>query len=55
LYQNGPLAANDPLLGWDGTYRGQEMNTGVYVYFIEIQMVDGSTAFLKGDVLLLRN
>ena len=55
LYQNGPLAANDPFLGWDGTYRGQEMNTGVYVYFIEVQMVDGSTELLKGDVLLLRN
>jgi gliding motility-associated-like protein len=55
LYQNGPIVPNDPTLGWDGNYNGQMMNTGVYVYFIEIQMVDGSTELLKGDVLLLRN
>ncbi|MCI5081293.1 MAG: gliding motility-associated C-terminal domain-containing protein, partial [Saprospiraceae bacterium] len=54
MYRQGPFAPNDPQYGWDGTHRGQEMNTGVYVYFAEIEMVDGRIEMVKGDVLLLR-
>ena len=54
LYQNGPFAPNDPQFGWDGTHRGQMMNTGVYVYYVELEMVDGRTEVIKGDVLLVK-
>lgn len=45
---------NDSEVGWDGTFRGQAMNTGVYVYFAEIEFVDGLTEVFRGDVLLMR-
>lgn len=40
--------------GWDGTFRDKEMAANVYVYFVEIQMENGDTKLLKGDVTLLR-
>ena len=44
---------NDPRFGWDGTHRGQKLNTGVFVYWTEIELTDGSTVILKGDVTLM--
>ena len=40
--------------GWDGTFRGQPMNSGVYVYMAEITFIDGQTELFKGDVMLVR-
>ena len=54
LYEGRDSAPNDPSLGWDGTYRGQAMNAGVYVYYLEVTFVDGRTEVFKGDVALLR-
>lgn len=46
--------ANDPSLGWDGTFRGQPMNSGVYTYFAEVEFEDGIIMLYKGDITLLR-
>jgi len=54
LYDVKTVAPNDPSVGWDGTYRGQAMNAGVYVYYLEVTLVDGRTEVFKGDVALLR-
>ncbi len=43
---------NDPIHGWDGSFRGEKMNTGVFVYWAEIEFIDGSTQLFKGDVTL---
>ena len=40
--------------GWDGRYRGELMNTGVFVYYGELVLIDGTTIKVKGDVLLVR-
>ncbi len=45
---------NYPAYGWDGTFGGQEMNTGVYIYYIKVRYLNGETAELKGDLTLLR-
>ena len=45
---------NDPTYGWNGLFRGREMNAGVYVYMAEIEMIDGSVVLFKGDVTLIR-
>ena len=39
--------------GWDGTFNGQEMQSGVYVYLIVVRKSTGLEQ-LSGDVLLLR-
>ncbi|MEN0003463.1 MAG: gliding motility-associated C-terminal domain-containing protein [Bacteroidota bacterium] len=45
---------NDPATSWDGTFRGQVVNGGVYVYMAEVELIDGEVVLLKGDVTVLR-
>jgi gliding motility-associated-like protein len=44
----------DQNIGWDGTYKGSEMNTGVYVFRLEGKTYDGQGYSLKGNVTLIR-
>lgn len=37
---------------WDGTFRGKQFNSGVFVYFAEIEFFDGVTEIFKGDVTI---
>ncbi len=45
---------NDPATGWDGKYKGNELNPGVYVYYAAVRFIDGETVIFKGDVTLVR-
>ncbi|GDX52664.1 hypothetical protein LBMAG27_17110 [Bacteroidota bacterium] len=40
--------------GWDGTFRGANVNTNVFVYMAEVEMLSGEKYILKGDVTLIR-
>jgi gliding motility-associated-like protein len=40
--------------GWDGTYKGTLMNPGVYVYYADVEYLDGQTEQYSGSVTLLR-
>jgi len=40
--------------GWDGSFKGKEVNPGVYVYYFEIQSTYCPKIILKGDVTLLK-
>lgn len=44
----------DPSDGWDGTYRGKLVNTGVYFYVIRAEGSDGKKYKLSGDINILR-
>ncbi len=41
-------------VGWDGRFNGRMMDTGVYIYAIEISFLDGTTLLYKGDVTLIQ-
>lgn len=45
---------NDVNVGWDGTYHGELMNTGVFVYRLEGKTRDGKGYSSKGNVTLVR-
>ena len=45
---------NAPELGWDGAFRGQPMNPGVFAWYAAVLLFDGRVVFLKGDVTVLR-
>jgi len=47
---NKVFESHDIEKGWDGTYRGQLMNSGVFVYYI----LSGGELVAKGNVTLLR-
>ncbi len=40
--------------GWDGTYRGSPVDSGVYTYFAEVTLIDGEEVIVRGDVTLVR-
>jgi len=40
--------------GWDGTYKGQAMNTATYVWSLKATLRDGASLERKGDVTLVR-
>ncbi len=48
------LRPNTPEDGWDGTYKGQLLNPGVYVWLAEIEWKNGETQILQGDLTILR-
>jgi len=39
---------------WDGTYKGSEQNTAVFVYVLEATFINGKTVTESGDVSLIR-
>lgn len=45
---------NDPAYGWDGRFRGETLNIGVFVYYAEIEFIDGEVVLYKGEVNLVR-
>ncbi len=54
VYEQYGFPPNDPFHGWDGMHRGKLMNTGVYVYYIEVEFLDGEVIPYKGDITLMR-
>jgi len=40
--------------GWDGEYKGVDLNEGIFVFIAEIVFADGTQQMLKGDVALMR-
>lgn len=44
----------DKTIGWDGTFKGDIMNTGVFVYRLEGKDYEGKGYSLKGNVTLIR-
>jgi gliding motility-associated-like protein len=45
---------NEQSRGWDGTFNGTLLSPDVYGYYMQCTCDDGSQAFLKGNITLLR-
>jgi len=54
LFAAENILPNAELEGWDGSFKGQRMQQGVYVYFAEIEFFDGRVEIFKGDVTLVK-
>ncbi|KAA3639868.1 MAG: hypothetical protein DWQ02_02935, partial [Bacteroidetes bacterium] len=50
--QNFPM--EDKSAGWDGRFNGKLLNSGVFVFFLEVEFIDGSVEVYSGDVTLVR-
>jgi len=54
VFRASDASPNDPEQGWDGRFRGELLNSGVFAYFAEVEFVDGRVELLRGDVALIR-
>lgn len=39
---------------WDGNFRGKPLNTGVYVYYLEAELITGESLSKQGNLTLMR-
>ncbi|OFX81274.1 MAG: hypothetical protein A2X12_00700 [Bacteroidetes bacterium GWE2_29_8] len=44
----------DQSVGWDGTYKGKQLASAVYTYYLELTCPDGYQLFKKGNITLIR-
>lgn len=54
VYEGVNLPPGDNSFGWDGTFRGQNVEPGVFVYYIEMEFLDEDVARLTGEVNLFK-
>jgi gliding motility-associated-like protein len=54
VWEDFNFLPNNPARSWDGNLKGEPMNPAVFVYWAEIEFIDGVTKLYKGDVTLLR-
>ncbi len=54
VFMRESFPANDPAYAWDGNFRSQPLKPGVFVWFAEVEYLDGRVELLKGDVVLIR-
>lgn len=54
LFQQQNFQPNDPAHGWDGRFRDKLQVPAVFVYYAEIELIDGRVLLYKGDVTLVR-
>lgn len=54
IFDKRNVVPNDQSVGWDGKARASAMLAGTYLYYIEFQLIDGSTRIETGTINLLR-
>lgn len=54
IHQQENLDVNQEYLGWDATRNGEPVNSGVYVYMLELEYLDGVVLLESGDVTIVR-
>ena len=54
VYSRENFDVNDTTTGWDGSYRDQVLNPGIYLWFLEAVYPDGYSEIKRGQTTLLR-
>ncbi|MEQ1744747.1 MAG: choice-of-anchor L domain-containing protein [Saprospiraceae bacterium] len=54
VFQKQNFQPNDPKYGWNGYFHGALMTPAVFVYYAEIELIDGRRLLYKGDITLVR-
>jgi len=51
---NTVFESYDPTVGWDGKYKGKELDDAVFVYYLRASLTDGTSINKKGNVSLIK-
>lgn len=54
LFDKNDLIPDDPMQGWDGTWRGKTVQVGVYTYWMELERMDGTRFEKAGTISVVR-
>ena len=54
VYERTNFDVNDRTIGWDGTFRGEEMESGTYIWTLQVQFENGDTDNFQGATTLIR-
>ncbi len=54
VHEDFNFQLNNTSNGWDGNFRSQAMQAGVYVWYLEVEFLDGSKQGFKGATTLIR-
>ncbi len=54
VFEKRYVAPNDISAGWNGTYKGKDLESGVYVYYAEVVCTNNQVLKYAGNVTLLR-
>lgn len=53
VFKNQNFAPNHDEMGWDGTFHGKVISSGVFAYWTEIELQDGQIVVMKGNVAVV--
>lgn len=54
IFEKRDMLPNQETIGWDGTYKGKRLDTGTYVWIVEVEFIDGSSELFKGDISIFQ-
>lgn len=54
IYEGENLPLNSNTMGWNGVFKNEQMQPGVYVYYIVVDFIDGVSVGYEGDITILR-
>ena len=54
VFQAKDFKVNDPDIYWDGYLNGKPLDPAVFIYYVEIEFVDGHLEYLTGDITLMK-
>ena len=54
VYEGFDFLPNNESKGWNGKFRSEELDPGLFAYVAEIEFVDGRVEVYKGDVMLMK-
>ncbi len=54
MFEANNFQPNDPNFGWNGLHKGKAMDPSVFVWWLEVEYINGKKKIYKGDVTLMR-
>ncbi|NNE29574.1 MAG: T9SS type B sorting domain-containing protein, partial [Saprospiraceae bacterium] len=54
LFETKDFSVGDETIGWDGSFRGQDLPPAVYVWYASVTFSDGEVLDFKGETTLIR-